>query len=339
MVRPVLRLSLGLAGLLLAALQAVAQVEPAAGIYAARTPLDTPLSLPYSLLITPGDGVNTIALVQPPQPLPANGTLSFPAVYDGSPGQAFLYTPNPGYVGLDEFYYKVTDGTGDISIAIITINIGGVAAVAGDDNFVVGPGEGTFLDVLFNDLGFADPVSFQILQQPAHGSLEVILPDPLWQGGIGVFYSPATGYSGPDQFQYQIGDGIDLGTATVTLSVSPDTDGDDVLDVEDNCPAIFNPEQEDGDSDARGNYCDNCRLLANAAQIDTDNDGFGNRCDADFNNSGGVNAADLALFRAMFGTLNPLGDLNSSGGAVNAGDLAIFRALFGAPPGPGVETP
>jgi Bacterial Ig domain/Thrombospondin type 3 repeat len=338
LVRPRRSLAIALIGLVLVASQALAQVEPEGRIYAARTPLDTPLSLPYSLLILPGDGTNTISLVQPPQPLPAHGTLSFPAGYDGSPGQAFLYTPNPGYVGIDQFYYKVTDGTGDISIAIVTLNVGGAPATAEDDNlFVGGPDE--FLDILFNDLGFADPVSFRILQPPQHGQLVVELPDPLWQGYISILYTPNPGYNGPDQFEYEIGDGIDLDTAIVSLTVSQDSDGDDVLDVADNCPAAVNPGQEDADGDGRGNHCDNCRLLSNAAQIDSDNDGFGNRCDADFNNTGAVNAADLALFRGMFGTVNPVGDLNSSGGAVNAGDLAIFRALFGAPPGPGAQAP
>ena len=100
------------------------------------------------------------------------------------------------------------------------------------------------------------------------------------------------------------------------------------------------------DSDADGAYDgqDNCIDAANGpllpdaggnSQRDTDGDGYGNICDGDLDNSGGiVNFADLAAFKAMFGTPNANGDLNGSGGIVNFADLARFKALFGKPPGP-----
>ena len=37
-----------------------------------------------------------------------------------------------------------------------------------------------------------------------------------------------------------------------------DTDGDEVVDIEDNCPTIVNPNQEDADQDTIGDACDNC---------------------------------------------------------------------------------
>ena len=101
---------------------------------------------------------------------------------------------------------------------------------------------------------------------------------------------------------------------SVSLGVTPpsDVDGDGVLDP-----------------------IDNCETVANASQLDANGDGYGNTCDADLNNSGGlVNVADLALFRAAFGTSNADADLNGSGGIVNFADLAIFRSLFGKAPGP-----
>jgi hypothetical protein len=341
--------------------------EPVATGFSLRTPADTTANIPYSAVIEPGDGTNSVAVLNTPD----HGNVIFPAVIDGTPGQAFSYTPNAGYTGLDQFIYRVTDGTGDVSFAVIAINVGNVEAVAGDDDLVVSTLPETFLDVLFNDTGFADPVSFVITQQPAHGTLTLIVPDPAWQSLIGVFYTPTTGYTGPDQFQYQIGDGIDTDSATVHLTVSPDTDDDGILDFFDNCPAASNPNQDDGDSDGVGDACDNCAALANPGQEDNEQDGlgdvcdadddndtvldtadnclftantsqfnsdgdrFGNACDADLNNSGGiVNFSDLALFRAIFGTTNANGDLNGSGGIVNFSDLALFRALFGKPVGP-----
>jgi uncharacterized repeat protein (TIGR01451 family) len=95
----------------------------------------------------------------------------------------------------------------------------------------------------------------------------------------------------------------------------------------------------DGDSDGIPTVYDNCLNHVNPDQRDTNFDGFGNLCDADLNNSNVTNAADLALFRAAFGSQTaPDADLNGSG-AVNAADLALFRALFGLPPGPSALAP
>jgi len=56
-----------------------------------------------------------------------------------------------------------------------------------------------------------------------------------------------------------------------------DTDGDDIIDSQDNCPLTFNPEQTDTDGDGTGDVCDNC-LMPND-QADNDDDSLGNACD------------------------------------------------------------
>ena len=47
----------------------------------------------------------------------------------------------------------------------------------------------------------------------------------------------------------------------------------------DNCPALGNPRQKDGDADSLGNACDNCPHRANPLQEDGDADGAGDVCD------------------------------------------------------------
>ena len=79
-----------------------------------------------------------------------------------------------------------------------------------------------------------------------------------------------------------------------------DSDGDDVCESVDNCPAVSNSFQEDTDGDGQGNACDacshdvdndmdedgrcgnvdNCPTIANAHQEDADNDGLGDACDS-----------------------------------------------------------
>ena len=75
-----------------------------------------------------------------------------------------------------------------------------------------------------------------------------------------------------------------------------DTDGDGVLDSDDNCPAEPNPNQEDSDGDGIGDACDlvvgadtdddgvadgndNCPADPNPTQEDSDGDGIGDACD------------------------------------------------------------
>ena len=67
-----------------------------------------------------------------------------------------------------------------------------------------------------------------------------------------------------------------------------DRDCDGIPNADDNCPAIANEDQSDGDVDPAtqllapdgvGDVCDNCASLPNADQLDTDHDGVGEACD------------------------------------------------------------
>ncbi len=76
------------------------------------------------------------------------------------------------------------------------------------------------------------------------------------------------------------------------VSQAIDSDGDGILDENDNCPTIVNPEQTDLDDDGVGDACDedidgdgvpnttdNCVVTVNPDQIDWDGDKIGDACD------------------------------------------------------------
>jgi opacity protein-like surface antigen len=57
-----------------------------------------------------------------------------------------------------------------------------------------------------------------------------------------------------------------------------DDDNDGWADFDDNCSSVANPQQEDADGDGVGDVCDNCLIAVNPNQEDTDGDGVGDLC-------------------------------------------------------------
>ncbi len=103
---------------------------------------------------------------------------------------------------------------------------------------------------------------------------------------------------------------FDIGADEVVVAITPDTDGDGVVDTQDNCILIINPDQRDSNAD-----------------------GFGNICDADLDNNGQVGFSDFSLFRVSFGSNDADADFDGSG-QVGFSDFSLFRVMFGKPPGP-----
>ena len=58
-----------------------------------------------------------------------------------------------------------------------------------------------------------------------------------------------------------------------------DSDGDGLLDPQDNCPMLANLDQHDEDGDGVGDRCDNCPAFTNPSQDNADGDGVGDLCD------------------------------------------------------------
>ena len=92
---------------------------------------------------------------------------------------------------------------------------------------------------------------------------------------------------------------IDSDSDFLCESHDTDDDNDTILDIDDNCRVVANPDQLDTDGDGLGDVCDtdddndgvldiddNCPIVPNPDQLDTDGDGLGDVCDPDDDNDG-----------------------------------------------------
>ncbi len=97
----------------------------------------------------------------------------------------------------------------------------------------------------------------------------------------------------------------DVGDTVSECETSLDADADGVATVDDNCPAVANPDQANNDADADGDVCDgdddndnvadasdNCRLVVNPDQANNDADAEGDVCDQDDDNDNVADASD-----------------------------------------------
>jgi len=163
-----------------------------------------------------GDAL-TAALVGAPQ----HGTLTLNA--NGS----FSYVPASGFVGVDSFSYRASDGLANSAPALVTVTVSPDSAgpVARPDGFTTA--EDTTLNVaapgvLVNDsANNGEPLTAILESQPPHGSV-VLNPD-------GSFtYQPAPDYHGFDTFAYRASDGTTLSAPTlVSIEVTPVADPPD----------------------------------------------------------------------------------------------------------------
>jgi len=137
---------------------------------------------------------------------PANGT----AAWNAATEQA-IYTPNPGWSGVDTFTYRVFDAYGQQVNQTVTIN---VTPKAQDDSGVTPEGTPITVAELANDLGDLNPATVAVTTPPGHGSVTV---NPTTGQ---VTYTPAPGFTGQDVFVYSVRDHAgQLTSATVTIVV------------------------------------------------------------------------------------------------------------------------
>jgi uncharacterized repeat protein (TIGR01451 family) len=136
---------------------------------------------------------------------------------DGS----FSYTPQPGFSGPDSFTYQACDPQGIATTATVSVWVVPAVAtpIARDDFATSLLGGAVAIDVLANDSdrnGPIDPTTLVFLTDPTLGQVSVDI-----ESGI-VTYEPLPGFTGIDQFIYQIAGPTGLtDTAVVTVEILP----------------------------------------------------------------------------------------------------------------------
>lgn len=147
---------------------------------------------------------------------PAHGTLQL--ADDGS----FVYTPQEGFHGPDQFIYQVSDGSQEVTATVrIEVTapqnqrpeaVNDQYTLRAGSTLQIGPEEG----LLGNDLDpEGQPLTVSLFAPPLHGELD-------WSPDGTFRYTPAADFTGVDAFLYRVSDGQeDSALAAVTLYVLP----------------------------------------------------------------------------------------------------------------------
>ncbi len=211
---------------------------------------------------------------------PANGTAIVPSSCStlGSancpdPTCRIIYTPNPGFCGVDTFSYEVQDDDGAWMLSCpvtVTVNAVNEAPVAVDDLASSPEGVPFLVDVCANDFdpdgitGCGDDIDCTI-PGPANNPLTIIT-QPDCGGSVATIYfggrwqmrvNPPLGYCGPCTFTYTIKDTgkpqLESNVATVTLDLLAVNDApvavDDFATTPEGAPVVIDICANDSDPD------------------------------------------------------------------------------------------
>ncbi|WP_068415428.1 Ig-like domain-containing protein [Planctomyces sp. SH-PL62] len=148
-----------------------------------------------------GDSL-TVALIG----VPAHGAVAL------APDGSFVYTPAPGFAGVDRFRYMTTDGRSRSNVATVTIVVDATPAAAGRGVSLVQGGSKPITLTATDPEGAS--LTYTVAVGPAHGTLS--------GSGPNLVYTPHAGYTGPDHFTFAASDGRSTSVpATVTILVKP----------------------------------------------------------------------------------------------------------------------
>jgi hypothetical protein len=198
------------------------------------TRINRSLNIGLSAVDLDDDPVTFALLTQP-----RNGSLS------GS-GSNYIYRPNPGLLGTDDFKFIATDGrasaTGKVSIEITDKN----TAPGANPKFVkITPNSPVAVKLTGAD-SESDPLAFALLSFPKHGGLTGVAPN--------LTYTPNQDYIGPDRFRFNVSDGeFTSDPAAVTFAIAPKnavpTSPNQTITIYTSGPSPLNLDARDSDGD------------------------------------------------------------------------------------------
>jgi hypothetical protein len=128
-------------------------------------------------------------------------------------GANLTYTPNAGYFGPESFQFTDSDGTATSSTATVSITVVGPPTANAQSVTLAQNAANVPITLTGTDPNTpALPLTFTVTSGPAHGTLSGT--------GANLTYTPNTGYSGPDSFQFTVSNGtLTSGPATVSITV------------------------------------------------------------------------------------------------------------------------
>jgi len=166
------------------------------------------------------DGSKTITLNANDSDIPSN-TITYSinsGVSHGTlgalTGNQVLYTPDADYNGDDSFTYKANDGSVDSNIATVNITVNPVndEPTANSDSYDTDEDTAVLTTLTGDDID-GDSLSFNLIDTPTNGSLEVV-------SGTQLNYIPDTDYVGSDSFTFKANDGlVDSNVATISITI------------------------------------------------------------------------------------------------------------------------
>jgi VCBS repeat-containing protein len=155
---------------------------------------------------------------------PADGPLSVKVVSQPTTGGkaevlkdgTIRFTPEKGFLGTVQFTYGVTDATGNVSSAIVTVDVYDPAPVSPHDRWYVVGKDGTLTvsvdDGVLASFGF-EGWTAGVAEKPRNGQVQI--------NEDGSFtYTPNAGFVGTDTFTYFAAAGEMADTALVTIQVT-----------------------------------------------------------------------------------------------------------------------
>jgi Bacterial Ig domain len=151
---------------------------------------------------------------------PAHGTASIKHVVATASAStlaatspaSILYTPDPGFVGVDTFKYTMSTPNGT-STALVSVTVVPPPPVATDDTASTVSGQPVTIDVRGNDnANGGGALTVQSVGDPGNGTARI--------SDGKVVYTPDDGFVGTDTFTYTVATEFGTDTATVTVTVT-----------------------------------------------------------------------------------------------------------------------